>query len=104
MNKRQKKKHVLMKKKREQREQKILRQFTRLIKKLAKEMTFDCLVKPHPNYEQNMMLPLLNHTEKDDMPVKLEIIKSRNLTGEVDPVMRVPEEWQHNSAVYNPYE
>ena len=83
MNKRQKKKQPLMKKKREQ---KILKQFTRLMKKVAKETTFDCLIKPHPSYEQisNMMLPL-KHTEKDDMSIKLEIIKSRKLTGELDP-------------------
>lgn len=123
MNKRQKKKQPLMKKKREQ---KILRQFIRQLKKIAKEMTFDYSVKPCPSYEQicSMMSELLKHTKRDvplmmktddktfigvndgkghdnvyeftvkcvnnqgDSPVKLKLIKSRNLTGEVDPVIR----------------
>lgn len=123
-----------MKKKREQ---KILKQFMRQLKKIAKEMTFDYSVKPCPSYEQicSMMSALLKHTERnvplmittddrcfigvnvaqghdnvyecslkdDDTPVKLKLIKSRNLTGEVDPVILMPEECQHNSADYNPY-
>lgn len=135
MNKRIKKKQPLMKKKREQ---KILKQFIRHIKKLAKEMNFDHSVKPCPSYEQtcSMMSELLKHTKRnvplmittddkayigvkvaqghenvyectlkdDDTPVKLELIKSRNLTGELDPVIRMPEECQHSSATYNPYE
>ena len=128
-----------MKKKREQR---ILKQFIRQLKKIAKEMTFDYSVKPCPSYEQicSMMTVCLKHMKRDvplmlktddktfigvndgkghdnvyeftvkcvnnqgGMPVQLKLIKSRNLTGDMDPIMPVPDEWQHNSAVYNPYE
>ena len=127
-----------MKKKREQ---KILKQFIRQLKKIAKEMTFDYSVKPCPSEEQmcEMMTSLLKHTKRDvplmmktddktiigvnvakghdniyectvkcidkqgDMPVQLKLIKSRNLTGDMNPIMPVPDEWQHNSADYNPY-
>ena len=128
-----------MKKKREQR---ILKQFIRQLKKIAKEMTFDYSVKPCPSYEQicSMMTVCLKHMKRDvplmlktddktfigvndgkghdnvyeftvkcvnnqgGMPVQLKLIKSRNLTGVGNPIMPVPDEWQHNSAVYNPYE